>query len=301
MYQAAQQLNTVAAYEAVIAAAPGSPYAQLARAAIDKRRAGGAAGPPSVSGESASRRQRLAPRRDPVSCATASAWSSCGSSRGRFRWGRRSGEAERDDDEGPVHKVTISQPFYLGKYEVTQGQWQAVMGDNPSHFSDCGATCPVENVSWDDVQGFIEELNLREGVRVYRLPTETEWEYAARAGTQTVYSFGNAVNRSGQYGWYGENSDGRPHPVGQKQPNGFGLYDIHGNVWEWVQDCWNASYAGAPRDGRAWESGECGRRVLRGGSWDSADRGSSVRLTATGTPLTIGSINGGFRIARSLP
>ena len=153
-------------------------------------------------------------------------------------------------DPGAQHTVTITQPFYLSKYEVTQGQWQAVMGGNPSRFSDCGPNCPVEQVSWEDVEGFIEELNLREGVSVYRLPTEAEWEYAARAGTQTTYHFGNAANRLGQYGWYEDNSGNRSHPVGEKRPNVWGLYDMHGNVWEWVADWYGDYPSGAVIDPR---------------------------------------------------
>ena len=183
---------------------------------------------------------------------------------GMFQMGSRSGEAGRDDDE-TLRQVTLSQSFYLGKHEVTQGQWQAVMGDNPSYFSSCGRTCPVEKVSWEDVQGFIEELNAREGVRSYRLPTEAEWEYAARAGTQTAYHFGNAANRLRQYGWYEENAGRRSHPVGQKRPNEWGLYDMHGNVWEWVADSWGDYPRGAVTDPRGPDTGAY--RVLRGGSW----------------------------------
>ena len=219
---------------------------------------------------------------------------------GTFQMGSPATEPGRDEDEGPVHQVTISQPFYLGKYEVTQAQWQAVMGDNPSHFANCGPACPVENVSWGDAQGFVEELNMREGVQLYRLPTEAEWEYAARGGTQTAYSFGDGAGRLRFYGWYTDNSEETTHPVGEKRPNTFGLHDVHGNVWEWVQDCWNGSYAGAPSDGRAWESGDCSRRVLRGGSWSIAPR---ILRSANRSWYTADDRDGsiGFRIARSLP
>ena len=219
---------------------------------------------------------------------------------GTFEMGSPATEPGRDDEEGPVHTVTISQPFYLGKYEVTQAQWEAVMGDRPSHFSDCGATCPVESVSWGDVQGFVEELNMQEGGQLYRLPTEAEWEYAARGGTQTAYSFGTAASRLRLYGWYGDNSGMRTHPVGEKRPNPLGLYDVHGNGWEWVQDCWNENYAGAPSDGRAWESGDCSRRVVRGGSWLNSP--GNLR-SANRFRSTVGDRGNtaGFRIARSLP
>ncbi len=158
---------------------------------------------------------------------------------GTFQMGSPAGERGWDDDEGPVHEVTISQPFYLGKYEVTQGEWQAVMGSNPSRFSNCGRTCPVENVSWDDAQKFIGALNRREGMETYRLPTEAEWEYAVRAGTRTAYHFGNAAGELYLYAWYGDTGVFFPegtHPVGQKQPNAWGLYDMHGNVREWTAD-----------------------------------------------------------------
>jgi len=158
---------------------------------------------------------------------------------GTFQMGSPAGERGWDDDEGPVHEVTISQPFYLGKYEVTQGEWQAVMGSNPSRFSNCGRTCPVENVSWDDAQKFIGALNRREGMETYRLPTEAEWEYAVRAGTRTAYHFGNAAGELYLYAWYGDTGVFFPegtHPVGQKQPNAWGWYDMHGNVREWIVD-----------------------------------------------------------------
>ena len=218
---------------------------------------------------------------------------------GTFQMGSPDSESGRSDNEGPVHQVTIGQAFYLGKYEVTQAQWQAVMGSNPSRFTSCGGTCPVENVSWDDVQGFIEELNLREGVTTYRLPSEAEWEYATRGGTTTAYSFGNAENRLGLYAWYRENSGSRTHPVGGKRPNPFGLYDVHGNVHEWVQDCANDGYAGAPSDGSAWGTGDCGNRVQRGGAWNFNPRllRSALRLRHSS-----GSRSNfiGFRIARSV-
>ena len=185
---------------------------------------------------------------------------------GTFQMGSTSAAA--DDDERPVRQVRIVQAFYLGKYEVMQAQWEAVMGNNPSHFKGCG-DCPVEQVSWEDAQAFIRKLNEMEGKNRYRLPSEAEWEYAARAGTTTKYSWGDEIgaNRANCYGcgsqWDGETTA----PVGSFPANAWGLHDMHGNVWEWVQDCWNGSYQGAPADGSAWESGDCFRRVLRGGSW----------------------------------
>jgi formylglycine-generating enzyme required for sulfatase activity len=139
------------------------------------------------------------------------------------------------DAEKPVHPVRLTRPFYLGKYEVTQAQWLAVMGSNPSRFTG-DANRPVENVSWEEAQEFIRRLNAREGGTPYRLPTEAEWEYAARAGSTTAYSFGEDTGQLGDYAWYEKNAGGTTHPVGQKRPNAWGLYDMHGNVWEWVQD-----------------------------------------------------------------
>jgi formylglycine-generating enzyme required for sulfatase activity len=180
---------------------------------------------------------------------------------GSFMMGSTNGA----DNEKPVHQVTISQAFYMGKYEVTQGQWQSVMGNNPSHFKDCGGNCPVEEVSWDDAQNFINKLNeSNDGFR-YRLPTEAEWEYACRAGTTGDYA-GNLSEMA----WYSENSGSKTHAVGGKQPNAWGLADMHGNVWEWCQDGYHETYYGAPTDGSAWLSGgEQKGRVLRGGSWVS--------------------------------
>jgi len=183
---------------------------------------------------------------------------------GEFDMGSPVNETGRYDDEGPVHHVTISKAFYLGKYEVTQKQWHEVMGDNPSYYK--GDDLPVENVSWDDVQEFIKKFNKKENTQKYRLPSEAEWEYAARAGTTTRYSFGDDDSKLGEYGWYSENSGDKIHPVGKKGANPWGLYDVHGNVWEWVQDTWHDTYIGAPDDGSAWEDGG-DFRVLRGGSW----------------------------------
>lgn len=166
-----------------------------------------------------------------------------------------------------VHTVKIEKAYYLGNYEVTQKQWREVMGINPSNFK--GDNLPVENVSWNDAQDFVKKLNEKEGTDKYRLPSEAEWEYAARAWTTTRYSFGNDDSDLGDYAWYNYNSGRKTHPVGQKQPNPWGLYDMHGNVWEWVQDEWHSDYDGAPTDGSAWEDGSNSYRVWRGGGWIS--------------------------------
>ena len=179
---------------------------------------------------------------------------------GEFLMGSNSGH----DDAKPPHQVRISKPFYLGQYEVTQGQWQAVMGQNPSFFKG-EATLPVENVSWEDVQEFLRRLNAREGGPKYRLPTEAEWEYAARAGTSMAYSFDDIERQLGEYAWSSEDAGGKTHPVGQKKPNAWGLYDMRGNVWEWVQDWYGPYKAGAAVGPAGPSSGS--DRVKRGGSW----------------------------------
>ncbi|MDX8395093.1 MAG: SUMF1/EgtB/PvdO family nonheme iron enzyme [Mariprofundaceae bacterium] len=163
----------------------------------------------------------------------------------------------------PAHRVEIS-GFNMGKYEITQAQWLSVMDSNPSEYK--GDNNPVEMVSWDDVQLFIRKLNTQTG-KVFRLPSEAEWEYAAKAGGQGKWGWGDDVKLTSSHAWYGGNSKRRAHPVGEKKPNAYGLYDMHGNVWEWVQDCWNGNYRGAPTHGGAWVSETCEKRVLRGGSW----------------------------------
>ena len=167
-------------------------------------------------------------------------------------------------DEAPVRRVRID-AFEIGAYEVTQELWQAVMGENPSAFAHC-PRCPVETVSWDDVQTFLQTLN--SGGHGYRLPSEAEWEYASRGGPLGKgYQYAGSDDWA-EVAWYNENADNETHGVGQKKPNELGLFDMSGNVREWVQDCYHGDYAGAPNDGRAREEGDCGhRRVIRSGSW----------------------------------
>ncbi len=183
---------------------------------------------------------------------------------GEFTMGSNS---SRWDDEKPPHQVRVS-PFSIGKTEVTQVQWKAIMGSNPSSFK--GDDRPVENVSWDDVDEFIKRLNQKTGLQ-FRLPTEAEWEYAARADSTTEFSFGDDEKQLGDYAWFGENSGNTTHPVGQKKPNDFGLFDMHGNVWEWCSDWYSDSYyAECQRQGTVADPpgpSTGSYRVDRGGGW----------------------------------
>ena len=141
------------------------------------------------------------------------------------------------------------------------------MGSNPSQFKQCGMNCPVENINWNDAQEFARRLSQKTG-KTYRLPTEAEWEYAARAGSSGKWSFGDDESQLGAHAWFDANSGSTTHPTATKKPNSFGLYDVHGNVFEWVQDTWHVDYKGAPGDGSAWvNGGDQARRVLRGGAF----------------------------------
>ena len=214
---------------------------------------------------------------------------------GTFEMGGDPFSLATQPSELPQHVVTLSS-FAMGKYEVTQDQWAAVMGTNPSAFK--GPMLPVERVSWDDAQLFIRRVNAMTGGG-YRLPTEAEWEYAARAGTTTEYPFDVDFDEPSDYGWILSVSRGTTHPVGGKLPNEFGLYDTLGNVWEWVQDCSTENYEGAPPDGSAApETNGCDRGV-RGGSWNNTSMvlrsGGRVSL-APGTRIN----NLGLRLAKTL-
>lgn len=216
---------------------------------------------------------------------------------GEFMMGSPLNDQERFDNEGPVHKVTIKNSFSMSKYPITQKQWIALMEFNPSQFK--GEERPVENVSWTDVQEFIKRLNEMDGTDRYRLPSEAEWEYACRAGTNTRYSFGDDESKLGDYAWYVGNSDNETHPVGQRDSNLWGLYDIHGNVWEWVQDSYHSNYIGAPSDGSAWEDGDSSNRVIRLGGFNGSARYCRSAVRTGGGPGVHGS-NIGFRLLREL-
>lgn len=169
-------------------------------------------------------------------------------------------------DERPVHEVCVND-FFMGTYEVTQGQWKEIMGYNPAEFNLCGDNCPVENISWNDAQEFIRKLKWKIG-KNYRLPTEAEWEYAARSGGKKEKWAGtSSESELGEYAWFDLNSGGETHPAGKKKPNGLGLYDMSGNVWEWCQDFYDENYyKNSPKNNPSGpDSGT--NHVLRGGSW----------------------------------
>jgi formylglycine-generating enzyme required for sulfatase activity len=200
------------------------------------------------------------------------------------------------EHEAPQHQIVISQPFCLGKYPVTQAQWQTVMETNPSEIK--GANRPVENVSWADAQAFMQKLNDLEGdSRHYRLPTEAEWEYACRAGSNTLYYFGDDESQLGEYAWYGGSLDGHPQPVGQREPNTWGLHDMLGNVWEWCRDWYDKSYyqKSTAVDPQGPDAGA--NRVIRGGVW--ASPAQHVRAAFRGWRSPGGHQGVGFRCASS--
>jgi formylglycine-generating enzyme required for sulfatase activity len=220
---------------------------------------------------------------------------------GSFQMG--SNDSEALSNEKPVHTVNVKS-FAIGKYEVTQGQWRAIMGNNPSHFASCGDSCPVEQVSWNDIQSYIQKLNQKTGQQ-FRLPSEAEWEYACRGGQQQKYCGSDDVDKVAVYGSKGGI---KTQPKGSKGLNGYGLYDMSGNVLEWVQDWYHDSYSGAPSDGSAWVTGgEQKFHVMRGGSWREFAWGT--RSTMRGNLAAFSDINSpdvrhhsiGFRLARTVP
>jgi formylglycine-generating enzyme required for sulfatase activity len=182
--------------------------------------------------------------------------------------------SNRSEKEKPIHRVTISSDFYIGKFPITQKEWIQVMKKNPSQH--VGENKPVGGITWKDAQEFVRKLKEKENTDKYRLASEAEWEYAARAGTTTVYSFGDDISKLRDYAWYGEMAGfNSVHPVGQKIPNSWGLYDMHGNVWEWVQDKYHEGYDGAPVDGSAREDDDLGERARRGGAWVNSAKNCS--------------------------
>jgi formylglycine-generating enzyme required for sulfatase activity len=198
----------------------------------------------------------------------------------------------RRNEAGPLHEVTLHYTFRIAKYEVPQNLWTAVMGTNPSRWK--GSRNSVEMLGFDEAQqfcmratGLMKTAQLIAANEQIRLPTEAEWEYCCRAGTTSAYSFGDDVAALGEYAWSTHNAAGNDPEVGVKKPNPWGLYDIHGYLWEWCLDAWHPDYSGAPTDGSAWlRGGDDSLRVLRGGSWKDAApkltssfRNSAPRLT----------------------
>jgi len=187
------------------------------------------------------------------------------------------GSTDGDYDEKPVHQVCLD-AFSMDKYDVTQGAYRAATGKNPSYFSNCGDNCPVEQVNWNEARSYCEGQGKR-------LPTEAEWEYAARAGTTTRYYWGNDTSEAGRYAWYSSNSGNTTHPVGQKEPNAWGLYDMVGNVWQWTADWYAKDYYGSSPERNPKGPGSGSLRVFRGGSWRSAPAGLRSARRDYGTPV----------------
>jgi len=216
---------------------------------------------------------------------------------GSFQMGSPSTEAGRKNEEEPAHRVRVYRPFYMGKYEVTQEQWLLIREKSSSHFP--GKNRPVENVLWSSCRDFLKNLNSRflsasRNAR-FRLPSEAEWEYACRAGTDTRYFFGGFTDELLDYAWIRNNSGKKHHrPVGGKKANPWGFHDMFGNVWEWCEDVWHKNYLGAPNDGSVWK-GPAGPHVMRGGSWDYEAPQCRSASRAQGKPNYCNN-NTGFRV-----
>ncbi|MEX8499855.1 MAG: formylglycine-generating enzyme family protein [Leptothrix ochracea] len=247
--------------------------------------------------------------------------------KGHFLMGAPDSEAGRKPNEVPQHDVGISVNIAMSRFELQKGEFarfvddagyktEAETGDgcwlwqngelnkgagtswrNPGFEQDDHH--PVVCVSWNDAQAYVKWLSQKTS-KTYRLPSEAEWEFAARARSTTRYSFGSEDARLADFAWFTKVSEGHTHAVGEKKPNGFGLFDVHGNAWEWTQDCWHDTYINAPTDGNAWDDPVCQRRVFRGGSW-----GESPRLTRTAARVAIAPSNRGnfvgMRIVRAMP
>jgi formylglycine-generating enzyme required for sulfatase activity len=297
-WELAKRRDTVAGFQAYLNRYPSGRYADTARVALEGLQP--APSPrPAQTPQPTQPTQAAAPATQP-----GHAFKDCADCpemvvvpAGSFTMG-----SNESDDEKPPHQVNI-RSFALGKFEVTQGQWKAVMGSNPSRFNSCGDNCPVEQTSWNDIQQYIQKLSQQTG-KQYRLPSEAEWEYAARAGSTGKWSLGDNESGLGEYAWYEANSISRTWPVGQKQANAFGLHDMHGNVSEWVQDLWHDNYSGAPTDGSAWQQGgDASRHVLRGGSWINSPVNLRSAYRFGRSPGIRGTLFSGFgfRLARIVP
>jgi formylglycine-generating enzyme required for sulfatase activity len=222
---------------------------------------------------------------------------------GKFKMGSLETEEGRSKEEGPQHEVTIAKPFAVGRTDLTFAEWDmCVAAGACPKVPDNGwgrGDRPVINVSWEEAKGYVAWLNQMTG-KEYRLLSEAEWEYVARAGNQGRWSFGDEDSQLGNYAWFDQNSENATQPVATRQPNAFGLYDMHGNVWQWVEDPYHDNYDGAPSDGSVWEQGgDAGRRVLRGSAWNGKPsylRSASRSWFSTGGRFT----DSGFRVARTL-
>ena len=228
---------------------------------------------------------------------------------GSYKMGSPPSEAGRDDDEGPVHQVTIAEPFAVGKYEVTFDEWDAcVVAGGCKYRDDSGwgrGNRPVIHISWDKTQEYVGWLSRMTG-KTYRLLSEAEWEYVARAGSTTAYPWGDGIdtNKANCDGCGSQWDEQSTAPVGSFEANAFGVFDTAGNVWEWVEDCYNDSYEEAPDDGSAWTSENCWFRVLRGGCWANSPKvirsAYRLRFINTGWGGIGGNFGTGFRVARTL-
>ena len=304
-WEIAKRRDTVASYQVYLNRYPSGRYAQTARDALEGLQPAPTPAPRPVQQAVVQAASPTPPPPAQASLQPGHVFRDCTGAHcpelvvipaGSFVMGSNDGDA----DENPPHSVSV-RSFALGKYEVTQGQWKAVMGSNPSGFKECGDNCPVEQVSWSDIQQYLAKLNGMTGMK-YRLASEAEWEYAARAGSTGKYSWGNEIgrNQANCNGCGSRWDDKSTAPVGSFSANAFGLHDMHGNVWEWVEDVWHDNYAGAPTDGSAWKSGgDSSRGVLRGGSWNfnpgflrSANRFGNSPVFRSGL---------GFRLARTVP
>ena len=302
-WESIQSTPTAAKYEAYLSQYPNGAFAVLARLGAEELRGGGADAPrPRPAGDPPQGRRVGEVFRDCAVCPEMVVVPA-----GAFTMGSPASEDGRLDDEGPLRRVTIPVPLAVGVHEVTFAEWDACVsaggcgGYQPADRGWGRGSRPVINVSWEDAQGYLRWLSTRTGER-YRLLSESEWEYVARAGTTTAYWWGasDGRNRAHCYGCASRWGGDQTAPVGSFRANAFGLHDVSGNVWEWVEDCRHEDYRGAPTDGSAWTSGgNCGLRVLRGGSWldyppdlRSANRNRNIAGARFG--------GGGFRVSRTL-
>lgn len=221
-------------------------------------------------------------------------------SSGSFQMGAPEGEEGSAPTERPVHTITFDYSFEIMTTEVTQGMWEEVMGENPSLDFGVGPDYPVYNVSWNDCQDFIAEINLLDPDYTYRLPSEAEWEYSCRRKTTTRFYWGDDFGTMyiSYHAWHKWSAGGLTHPVARKYSNMWDLYDICGNVFEWCQDCYHSNYDGAPTDGSAWEYPATSDRVIRGGSWNTEETGCRSAFREPYNP-DLGDNTIGFRLIRT--